>query len=174
MKIMAWIIQVLKDTDETFLWEMLYQALYLPEGQAALSREVVYSPELARYVQGWGRDSDDGFMAIDPLTEKAVGAVWLRLLIGENKGYGYVNDKTPELGIAIFPEYRGQGIGTQLLTHLLESSCGRSSISLSVSVNNPAVRLYERFGFEVVSRSGESLLMKWKGQTLKKPIGAGC
>jgi hypothetical protein len=28
---MAWIIQALKDTDEPFLWEMLYQVLYLPE-----------------------------------------------------------------------------------------------------------------------------------------------
>ncbi len=164
---MDWIIQALKDEDEPFLWEMLYQALYLPEGQNALSREVVYSPELARYVQGWGRDSDCGFVVIDSLTEQAVGAVWLRLLNGEDKGYGYVDDETPESGIAVFPEYRGQGIGTQLLTHLLESSCGRSSISLSVSVNNPAVRFYERFGFEVVSRSGESLLMKRNCQTLK-------
>lgn len=164
---MDWIIQALKDEDEPFLWEMLYQALYLSEGQTALPREVVYSPELARYVQGWGRDSDCGFVSIDPLTEQAVGAVWLRLLTGEDKGYGYVDDETPELGIAVFPEYRGQGIGTQLLTHLLESSCGWSSISLSTSVNNPAVRLYKRFGFEVVSRSDESLLMKRNCQTLK-------
>jgi ribosomal protein S18 acetylase RimI-like enzyme len=160
---MVWIIQALKDEDEPFLWEMLYQALYLPEEQAALSREVVYSQELARYVQDWGRDSDCGFVAIDPLTEQTVGAVWLRLLTGENKGYGYVDDETPELGIAVFPDYRGQGIGTLLLSHLLgsPSPCGRLSISLSVSVNNPAVRLYERFGFEVVNRSGESLVMKW-------------
>jgi ribosomal protein S18 acetylase RimI-like enzyme len=164
---MDWIIQALKDEDEPFLWEMLYQALYLPEGQAALSREVVYSPELTRYVQGWGHDSDCGFVIIDPLTEKTVGAVWLRLLTGKDKGYGYIDDETPELGIAVFPEYRGQGIGTQLLAHLLKSSCGRSSISLSVSINNPAVRLYERFGFEVVSRSGESLLMKRHCQMLK-------
>lgn len=149
---MVWIIQALKDEDEPFLWEMLYQALYLPEGQAPLPREVIYSPELARYVQGWGRDNDCGFVVIDSLTEQAVGAVWLRLLTGEDKGYGYVDDETPELGIAVFPEYRGQGIGTQLLAHLLESPCGRSSISLSVSVDNPAVKLYERFGFGVVNR----------------------
>ncbi len=106
-------------------------------------------------------------MVIDFLTEKPVGAVWLRLLTRNNKGYGYVDDDTPELGIAVFPEYRGQGIGTQLLTHLLESPCGQSSISLSVSLDNPAVSLYERFGFEVVSRSDESLLMRRDCQILK-------
>jgi ribosomal protein S18 acetylase RimI-like enzyme len=164
---MAWIIRALKEEDEAFLWEMLYQALYLPEGQAPLSREVIHLPELARYVQDWGSDGDCGFMVIDSLTGKPVGAVWLRLLTGNNKGYGYIDDYTPELGIAIFPEYRGQGIGTRLLTHLVESPCGQSPISLSVSIDNPAVRLYERFGFNVISRSDESLLMKRDCKILK-------
>ncbi|MBC7825594.1 MAG: GNAT family N-acetyltransferase [Candidatus Parcubacteria bacterium] len=53
-------------------------------------------------------------------------------------------------------------LGRQLLTHLFASVCGQSSISLSVSANNPAVKLYDRFGFEVVSRTDESLLMKRK------------
>ncbi len=163
---MAWIIQALKQKDEAFLWEMLYQALYLPKDQAPLPREVVHVPELARYVQDWGRDGDCGFMVIDSLAEKPVGAVWLRLLTEHNKGYGYVNDDTPELGIAVLPEYRGQGLGTQLLTHLVESSYGQTPISLSVSIDNPAVRLYKRFGFAVISRSDESLLMKRDCQTL--------
>jgi ribosomal protein S18 acetylase RimI-like enzyme len=154
------IIRPLAAEDEPFLWEMLYQALYVPEGQYALPREVIHLPKLARYVQNWGNKGDRGFLASDAATGQPVGVVWLRSLIGENKGYGYVDDDTPELSIAVFPEHRGQGIGTQLLTHLFASVCEQSSVSLSVSANNPAVRLYERFGFEVVSRSGESLLMK--------------
>lgn len=74
--------------------------------------------------------------------------------------YGYVDDNTSELSIAVLPEYRGQGIGTQLLTHLFTSECGKSSISLSVSADNLAVRLYERLGFDVISRSDGSLTMK--------------
>ncbi|MCT7963955.1 GNAT family N-acetyltransferase [Laspinema sp. D1] len=154
------IIRPLISKDQPFLWEMLYQALYFPKGQSVPPREVVQLPELARYVQGWKRVGDCGFLASDAATGQSVGAVWLRLLVGENKGYGYVDDDTPELSIAVLPEYRGQGVGTQLLIHLLASNCGQSSISLSVSVDNPALRLYERFGFEVVSKSDGSLTMK--------------
>ena len=154
------VIRPLKLEDEPFLWEMLYQALYVPKGCAALPREVVRLPELARYVQSWGREDDFGFLAKDAIADQSIGAIWLRLLIGENPGYGYVDDNTPELSIAVLPQYRGQGVGTQLLTHLLASEGGRSSISLSVSANNPAVRLYERFGFAIVSKSDESLTMK--------------
>ena len=154
------IIQPLVLEDETFLWDMLYQALYIPEGQAALPREVIHLPELARYVQDWGQEGDCGFLARAAATGQPVGAVWLRLLVGENKGYGYVDDDTPELSIAILPEYRGQGVGTELLTCLIASVSGQSSMSLSVSEDNPALRLYKSFGFVVVSKNVGSLTMK--------------
>ena len=153
-------IRALTPKDESFLWEMLYQALYVPEGHPALPREIVQIPELARYVKDWGRPGDCGFLASDPITGESIGATWLRLLIGDNKGYGHVDDNTPELSIAVLPEYRGQGVGSQLLAHLLASECGQSSISLSVSADNPAVRLYKRFGFETIVQSNESLIMK--------------
>lgn len=157
---MSHIVRPLASEDEPFLWEMLYQALYVPEGQPVLPHEVIYLPELARYVQGWGQPGDCGFIASDATTGQPVGALWLRLLKNENKGYGYVDDDTPELSIAVLPRYRGQGIGTELLSCLVVSSSGHSSISLSVSEGNPALRLYERFGFEVVSKSAGSLTMK--------------
>ncbi|MEO1148122.1 MAG: N-acetyltransferase [Cyanobacteria bacterium J06638_22] len=153
-------IRSLTPDDQAFLWEMLYQVLHVPEGHPALPREIVQLPELARYVQGWGREGDCGVLASNATTDQPIGAVWLRSLVGENKGYGYVDDETVELSIAVLPTYRGQGIGTQLLTHLLASACGRSPISLSVSADNPAMRLYERFGFEIVSQSDDSFTMK--------------
>ena len=109
--------------DEPFLWDMLYLALYVPEGNPPLPREVIHSPELSRYVEGWGQPEDEGFLALDG--EKPVGAVWLRLLTGDNHGYGYVDDLTPELSIAILPEYRGRGIGKALLFHAFKLA-GRS------------------------------------------------
>lgn len=82
-------IRPLTPQDQPFLWEMLYLAIYVPDGQIAPSREIIRRPELARYVERWGRDGDCGFLATDA-AGKPVGAVWLRLLQGENKGYGYV------------------------------------------------------------------------------------
>lgn len=153
---MAPSIRPLTADDEPFLWEMLFQAIHVPDGHAPLSRDVLNLPELARYVQGWGRDGDCGFLAA---VGEPVGAVWLRLLVGEDRGFGYVADDTPELSIALLPEFRGRGIGTQLLGRLCAAPCGGAAMSLSVSADNPAVRLYRRFGFEVVGESGDSLTM---------------
>lgn len=155
-------IRSLKAEDESFLWEMLYQALYVPDGHALPPREIICRPELACYVSGWGREGDCGFLASETENSQSVGAVWLRRFVGEDKGYGYINDHTPELSIAVLPEYRGQGIGTRLLTRLFASDCGKQPVSLSVSVNNPALRLYERFGFEPVGENTGALIMKRK------------
>lgn len=156
---MNYIIRRLTPQDEPFLWEMLYQAIYVSQGEPAPPRDIVRLPELARYVQGWGGKGDCGFVASDAQAGQAVGAVWLRLLTGANTGFGYVDDATPELSIAVLPEYRGRGIGTQLLVHLFESDCGCSTISLSVSLGNPAIRLYECFGFEIVGSNDTSLIL---------------
>jgi ribosomal protein S18 acetylase RimI-like enzyme len=146
--------------DEPFLWEMLYQALYVSEGSEPFPSDIVQRPEISRYVQSWGQSGDDGVIAVDKANDRPVGAAWLRLLRKENRGYGYVNDETPELSIAVAPEHRGKGVGTKLLTELLtEAETRYSAVSLSVSVDNPAVRLYERMGFEVVWRSGNSITM---------------
>ena len=71
-----------------------------------------------------------------------------------------MDDETPELGIAVLPDYRGQGVGTDLLRRLLRSA-GEvyRSVCLSVSVDNPAVRFYERAGFERVCECGATLTM---------------
>jgi len=137
-------------SDEPFLWEMLYQSLHV-EGQEAYPRDVLKRPEIARYVRDWGRDGDLGFIAVDARSDEPIGAVWSRLSSEDDKGFAYLDEKTPELGIALLPEYRGQGIGTALLQKLLEAAHNLyPAIALSVSPNNPAIRLYERLGFETV------------------------
>ncbi len=155
-------------TDEPFLWEMLYQALYVPEESPALSRDLIQLPEIARYVEAWGRfpswealpTGDRGCLATDSQTEQSVGAVWVRLWAGDDRGYGYVDGETPELAIAVLPDYRNQGIGTALLNQFLKSIPKSLSISLSVAECNPAWRLYDRFGFAIVRRDESSMLMK--------------
>lgn len=151
-------IRALTTEDEPFLWDMLYQAIYVPKGQAPPPKEIIYQPELAWYVEGWGRDRDCGFLASDD-NGKSVGAVWLRFAKGGHHGYGYVNDETPELSMALLPDYRGKGIGTQLFERLFDSPCIHPRVSLSVSAKNPARRLYKRVGFEIIEEAGESVTM---------------
>ncbi|MFN7944225.1 MAG: N-acetyltransferase [Blastocatellia bacterium] len=157
----AYSIRPLAQADEPFLWQMLYQAIYVPPGADPVPPEIVNEPEIARYVQHWGRDGDEGFVAIDEMTRQAFGAAWMRLFTAADKGYGYVDDQTPELSIALFSKYRNLGIGAELLRRLIEAARERwPGLSLSVSAENPAIRLYERLGFEVVSESGSSLTMR--------------
>jgi ribosomal protein S18 acetylase RimI-like enzyme len=59
----------------------------------------------------------------------------------------------------VLPGDRGRGVGTQLLTTLIES-CPNESICLSVSEGNPVVRLYLQFGFTIVGQTNGSMTMK--------------
>ena len=154
-------IRRLTPPDQSFLWEMLYHSLHVREGDAPFERSVVGRPEIAKYVRDWGRErGDTGFVAVTG-SGQPVGAIWLRLLTGDEKGFGYVDEHTPELGLAVLPEYRGRGIGTALLARLIRAVEGvYENISLSVTEGNPALRLYQRSGFEVYGREGDSITMK--------------
>lgn len=153
-------IRPLSISDQQFLREMLYQSLHVPEGSPPFTRDVIDRPELAKYVSAWGRDGDAGVAAVDAGSGEPIGAAWLRLLAGDDRGYGYVDDETPELGMAVLAEYRGRGVGSDLLRRLLESAGAvYSSVCLSVSADNPAARLYGRAGFELVRECGASLTM---------------
>lgn len=146
--------------DEPFLWEMLYQSLHV-EGQEPFPLDVVRRPHIARYVKDWGRAGDLGFIAEDMESQQPIGAVWSRLSSEDDQGYAYIDEETPELGIALLPEFRGQGIGTALLVHLLAAAKEfYPAISLSVSPKNQAIRLYQRMGFVTVDVRNEYPVMK--------------
>jgi len=149
---MSYVIRPAMLRDEPFLWEMLFHALYVEQGREPFTRDVLRLPDVARYVEGWGRGARDlGFVAVEDATGEAVGAVWSRLFTGDDKGFAYLDDDTPELGIALLPEHRGRGVGTLLLKHYLEEARALfPAVSLSVSPNNPAMRLYARLGFTTV------------------------
>jgi ribosomal protein S18 acetylase RimI-like enzyme len=158
---MSYSLRMLTPADQLFLWELLYLAIYVPAGETPPSRDAVQQPELARYVQDWGRKGDLGYAAVDADNHELVGAAWLRLWSGREKGYGYLDDAIPELSIAVRSSYRGRGMGTALMKQLLEDAAQRyPAVSLSVHPHNPAVRLYRRLGFEEAGMAGDSLVMK--------------
>jgi ribosomal protein S18 acetylase RimI-like enzyme len=141
---------------------MLYYALYVPEGSSPFPKDIVNDPGVAKYVLGWGKLGDAGFVAIDETSFLQVGAVWVRLFESENPGYGYVDENIPELSIAILPGFRNKGLGTELLNKMIiEAGTRFCGLSLSVTTENPARRLYERLGFKLVKVNGTSLTMLW-------------
>ena len=123
--------------DEYHLLEdFLYHAIYLPPDIEPPQRRIIYEPEIFVYVKDFGGKDDCG--AVAEKDGEIVGAAWTRII----PAYGNIDDKTPELAISILPEYRGQGIGMDLMIFLFrllrERGCKRTS--LSVQKDNPAVR----------------------------------
>jgi ribosomal protein S18 acetylase RimI-like enzyme len=154
LEIMDYVIHPLTAADEPILWEMLYQALRTSEN--APPRDIVRQPEYARHVEGWGRAGDTGFVAYDAeQKDELLGAAWFRLSPSKGEGQG-----TPELAFAVKSGHRKRGIGAALLTQLVKANPEHTVVTISAPANNPAVRLYERFGFKIVQQSERAVTVQ--------------
>jgi GNAT superfamily N-acetyltransferase len=150
---MDYVIRQLTTHDEPILWEMVYYGLS-PTQQAELPpRDVIRRPEISRYVEGWGRAGDTGFVAHDKKNQALLGAAWLRQPTDKV-------DTSPELALAVKPGHRRHGIGTALLTQLVRATPGHSKISVSFVAGKPVLRLYERFGFKVLEQRSDAVVME--------------
>jgi GNAT superfamily N-acetyltransferase len=124
--------------DAPFLAEMLVAAAFWrPEGPQGKVSDVMDQPELAHYVVGWPQPGDCGVIAED---EHPVGAAWFRFLPASDPGFGFVDAKTPEVGMGVALSRRRQGIGSRLLSSLVAQarSDGLATLSLSVARDNYA------------------------------------
>lgn len=137
--------------DEPILWEALYLALHTTAGDTPASRDVVRQPEFGRYVEGWGRAGDRGFVALDPDSGELLGSVWFREPISA---------RPPELAFAVAPGQRKRGIGAALLTQWVRANPEQSEVALRVNASHPAVRLYERFGFKIVQQDTGTVTLR--------------
>jgi GNAT superfamily N-acetyltransferase len=115
---------------------------------------------LARYVDGWGRPGDTVLIAMDG--GHRVGAGWYRLFRESAPGYGFVDERTPELTIAVVPGRRGEGIGQELLAGLVERArdAGYRAVSVSVEKDHPEIRIYEDAGFEGVRETEHAVILR--------------
>ncbi len=145
--------------DYPILREMFYLSLFVRGGEDPYPKSVIDLPELAKYINGFGREGDFGFLCHE--NTKAIGAIWGRIFDEQNKGYGFVDEHTPELGMAVIPEYRNRGIGQQLLALFLQEAKqrGHRAVSLSVDKRNRAKNLYKRAGFEIVKETEVDYVM---------------
>lgn len=156
---MACLFRALKREDQPAVRSLFYHAIFVPEGDEPLLQSIVDHPDLVKYWQGWGREGDLAYGAL--LDREWIGLAWARLFPPDQPGYGFVDKDIPELSMAVLPNFRNQGIGSKLLEMLLASLRTHKvrSLSLSVDQRNPAIRLYQRFGFRIVGTPGTDYTM---------------
>jgi len=110
------------------------------------ARKLTYESEYA--------DAEDDIICIGtgPEAGTAVG----RHLVARRR------DEVLGVDLAILPKYQGRGIGTRILLDIQrECAADRLPFRLQVLQTNPAVRLYTRLGFKIVSQDPVHLHMEW-------------
>jgi GNAT superfamily N-acetyltransferase len=136
--------------DVRFLRDMLRHAYYWRLDEAR--ERPVY-----RYVQNWGRRGDAGVIALDG--PHPAGAAWFRLFTERAPGFGFVDEQTPELTVAVVPSRRGRGTGQTMLDALLERAREQGYDAVSLSAAQEQAPYYARFGFETIRSDGAAVTM---------------
>jgi predicted N-acetyltransferase YhbS len=136
--------------DVRFLRDMLRHAYH--ERFAEDEERPVY-----RYVQNWGRPGDAGIVAMDG--PHSYGAAWYRLFTAREPGFGFVDEQTPELTLAVVPSRRGKGAGKELLDALLAKARADGYGAISLSAAPEQAPFYERFGFGPVREDEHAVTM---------------
>ena len=150
------VIREMRDNEKDLLKDFLYEAIFIPEGMEPPPKDIIERPELKLYYEDFGSgEADHCFVAEDD--GKVVGAVWTRIM----EDYGHVDSQTPSFAISLIQEYRGKGIGTELMKKMLEhlKNQGFKKASLAVQKSNYAVRMYEKVGFRKVDENNEEYIM---------------
>ena len=151
-------MQIREMTAEEYplLDDFLYEAIFIPEGAEKPPREIILNEELQVYIRDFGKRKDDHCLVADN-DGKVVGACWVRIM----NDYGHIDDETPSFAISVLEEYRGKGIGTDLMRVMLEllKAKGYKRASLAVQKENYAVKMYKKVGFEIVGENEQEFIM---------------
>ena len=136
--------------DMRFLRDMLRHAYHW---------RIAQDPDLPvfRYVQNWGRPGDAGVIAF--AGPNAYGAAWYRLFPAAAPGFGFVDEETPEVTIAVVPSKRGHGTGAELLEALLERARADGFLRISLSAEPGQTGFYEQHGFRELRREARTVTM---------------
>lgn len=153
---MNYIIREIRKAEYRVLEDFLYEAIFIPEGVPAPSKEIINQPELQVYIADFGKKKGDiGLVA--EVNNEIVGAVWVRIM----SDYGHIDDETPSFAISLYKDYRNYGIGTALMKNMLGvlKKNGYKQTSLAVQKANYAVKMYKNVGFEIVDQNEEEYIM---------------
>lgn len=156
MILVKYIIREMSKTEFQLLDDFLYEAIFIPEGVMPPPRSIIQADELQVYVRSFGNEKDDKCFLAE-VEGKIVGAVWVRIM----NDYGSVDKDTPSFAISLYKEYRGFGIGTELMKRMLGylKAEGYKKCSLAVQKENYAVRMYLNLGFTVVDENEQEFIM---------------
>ena len=151
-----YVIRRMRKSETELLKIFLYEAIFIPEGVEPPEKNIVEKPELRVYIDDFGSRKGDNCLVAD-FGGKVVGAVWTRIM----NDFGHVDDDTPSFAISLYKEYRGQGIGSQLMVKMLEllKRQGYERASLAVQKANYAVKMYKNVGFNIVDENAEEYIM---------------
>ena len=142
-------IRHIDEREWPLLEDFLYEAIYVPEGfEGEVPRSVIYDdPKCRAAYLGFGTLPDDRAVVAE-VDGVVVGACWVRT----TDEYGRIDDSTPSFSISLYKQYRNLGVGTAMMSRMLDElrASGYARTSLSVQKQNPALRLYERLGFRIV------------------------
>lgn len=149
---------------EIFLYEAIFQRSHEPK----LPPSVINQPDLAVFIADFGRLHD--YCLVAECNGELVGAVWIRILAGDTKGFGHVDDQTPEFALSVLPDHRGKGIGTALMKAMLDYVHDKAypKVSLAVQKDNYAHRLYSKLGFVSCAETEEEYIMVYHTKKLEE------
>ena len=136
---------------------------------------------------GWGAEQQESFLRMQfeaqrksYLMQLPEAEYWVINYAGAAVGRLIV-ERTPQeihiVDIAVLPEFRYQGIGSTLMAEIMrEAAQNAKSVRLFVERFNPALRWYERLGFNVITSEPIYLEMIWRpgcsGGRELEPIGS--
>lgn len=142
-------IRAMRPDEHSLLEDFLYEAIFVPpDFKVEIPRSIIYDDPMCRAAfENFGSREDD-IALVATIDGSPIGACWVRT----TNEYGHIDDRTPSFSISLHEPCRGNGIGTALMTAMLEElrSRGFDRASLSVQKENPAARLYQRLGFEII------------------------
>ncbi len=149
-------IRKISEEEVSLLQDFLYEAVFVPEGMSAPPKSIINQPELQVYITDFGKKKDD-ISLVAEVDKKVVGAVWVRIM----NDYGHIDNETPSFAVSLYKDYRGFGIGTDLMKEMLRilKDRGYKQASLSVQKANYAVRMYQKTGFEIIDENEEEYIM---------------
>lgn len=153
---MDYIIRKMESCEYPLLADFLYEAIFQRDEQNLLPKSIINEPSLKIYIEDFGQKKDD-YCLCAGVNKKIIGAVWVRNIAG----YGSVDDSTPEFSISLFKEFRGYGIGTNLMKKMLEylKNAGYKKTSLAVQKDNYALSMYLSVGFQIIDENSEEYIM---------------